>query len=94
MWQPIQIDLAVLRRAWVIEERFRFSWWDGLIVAAAQASESPVLLTEDLQDGQGFDGARVVDSRRRSRARGRSWRECRHDGEGRDARGHTRALNQ
>ena len=60
-WQPIQIDLAVLRRAWVIEERFRLSWWDALIVAAAQASESPVLLTEDLQHGQRFDGVRVVD---------------------------------
>ena len=60
-WQPIQIDLAVLRRAWAIEERFRLSWWDALIVAAAQASESPVLLTEDLQDGQVFDGVRVVD---------------------------------
>ena len=60
-WQPIQIDLAVLRRAWAIEERFRLSWWDALIVAAAEASESPVLLTEDLQDGQRFDGLRVVD---------------------------------
>lgn len=60
-WQPIQIDLAVLRRAWAIEESFRLSWWDALIVAAAQASESAVLLTEDLQDGQRFDGVRVVD---------------------------------
>ena len=61
VWRPIQIDLAVLRRAWAIEERFRLSWWDALIVAAAEASESPVLLTEDLQDGQRFDGVRVVD---------------------------------
>ncbi len=61
VWQPIQPDLAVLRRAWAIEERFRLSWWDALIVAAAEASESPVLLTEDLQDGQRFDGVRVVD---------------------------------
>ena len=30
-------------------------------MAAAQASESPVLLTEDLQHGQRFDGVRVVD---------------------------------
>ena len=60
-WQPIQIDLGILQRAWLAQGRFRLSWWDALIVAAAQASESPVLLTEDLQDGQVFDGLRVVD---------------------------------
>ena len=61
MWEPIPIDLAILRRAWGIEERFRFSWWDALIVAAAQATECSVLLTEELQNGQLLDGLRVVD---------------------------------
>ena len=60
VWQPIPIDLAILQRAWSVQERFRLSWWDALIVAAAEASGSPVLLTEDLQDGQLFDGLRVV----------------------------------
>ena len=60
-WQPIRIDRAILRRAWLIEERFSISWWDALIVAAAQAGACPVLLTEDLQAGQLFDGVRVVD---------------------------------
>ena len=60
-WQPIRIDAGVLRRAWVIEERFRLSWWDALIVAAAQAAECPILLTEDLQHGQDFNGVCVVD---------------------------------
>ena len=57
---PIQIDLAVLRRAWAIEERFRLSWWDALIIAAAQTCECKVLLTEDLQDGQEFGAVQVV----------------------------------
>ncbi len=60
-WRPVGIDTGLLRRAWVIEERFRLSWWDALIVAAAQVSACPVLLTEDLQAGQLFDGVRVVD---------------------------------
>lgn len=60
-WQPIRIDRAVLRRAWLIEERFGTSWWDALIVAAAQTGACPVLLTEDLQAGQLFDGVCVVD---------------------------------
>ena len=60
-WQPIRIDRPILRRAWLIENRFDLSWWDALIVAAAQAGSCPVLLTEDLQAGQRFDGLRVVD---------------------------------
>ena len=60
-WEPVRIDAGVLRRAWEVEERFRLSWWDALIVAAAQASECPILLTEDLQHGQDLDGVRVVD---------------------------------
>ena len=61
VWEPVQIDLAILRRAWLVEERFRLSWWDALIVAAAPAAECAVLLTEDLQDGQLLDTLRVVD---------------------------------
>lgn len=60
-WAPLAVDFGVLRRAWSVQDRFRLSWWDSLIVAAAQASDCPVLLTEDLQDGQRFDGVRVVD---------------------------------
>ena len=60
-WQPIPIDLGILRRAWLIEQRFRIAWWDALVVAAAQAGGCPVLLTEDLQNGQAFDDLRVVD---------------------------------
>ncbi len=60
-WQPIAIDLAVLERAWLLEEHYSLSWWDALIVAAAQTGECEVLLTEDLQPGQAFGAVRVVD---------------------------------
>lgn len=60
-WDPIRVDSGILREAWLVEERFGISWWDSLIVAAAQAAECGILLTEDLQDGQMFDGVRVVD---------------------------------
>lgn len=59
-WQPVQLDLAVLRRAWMAQDRFHLSWWDALIVSAAQVSECPFLLTEDMQDGQLLDDVRVV----------------------------------
>ena len=59
-WQPVAADLAMLNRAWVLQDRFPLSWWDALIIAAAQTCECKVLLTEDLQDGQEFGAVRVV----------------------------------
>ena len=59
-WQPVAPDLAMLNRAWVLQDRFTLSWWDALIVAAAQTCECKVLLTEDLQDGQEFGAVQVV----------------------------------
>ena len=60
-WRPVPIDVAILERAWLLEDRYDLSWWDALIVAAAQACECHVLLTEDLQHGQTFGGVQVVD---------------------------------
>ncbi len=60
-WKPLSLEPAVLERAWNLESRYSLSWWDSLIVAAAQASRCGVLLTEDLQNGQQFGSLRVVD---------------------------------
>ena len=59
-WQPILVDLTVVERAWFLQRNHSLSWWDALIVAAAQAGDCMVLLTEDLQNGQVFDSVRVV----------------------------------
>ena len=49
-WKPRVIDEDVLRTARQIEHRYRISWWDSMIVAAAQLQDCALLLTEDLQD--------------------------------------------
>lgn len=59
-WRPVPLDESLLERAWPLEARFGFSFWDALIVAAAQATGSGMLLTEDLQDGQRVDELLVV----------------------------------
>ena len=59
-WQPVTMDLRILERAWHLQERHLLSWWDALIVAAAQTCGCKVLLTEDLQHGYEFDEIRVV----------------------------------
>lgn len=48
-WQPAETDLALLESAWSLTERYDFSWWDALIVAAALRQECTLLLSEDLQ---------------------------------------------
>ena len=60
LWDYVLVDVPVIERAWEIEARFRTNWWDALIVAAAQIAGCSYLLTEDLQDGQRFDGVTIV----------------------------------
>lgn len=55
------VNLPILERAWSLQANHAVSWWDALIVAAAQVGECDVLLTEDLQHGQMFSAVRVVD---------------------------------
>lgn len=50
-WNPQPIDGSLLLRAREIEQRWRISWWDSMVVAAAQLQDCAILLTEDLQDG-------------------------------------------
>jgi hypothetical protein len=54
-WKPHPINVELLNRARVIELKYRLSWWDSQIVAAAQAQGCQLLLTEDLQDGAIYD---------------------------------------
>ncbi len=49
-WRPIPVDTRVVEGAWRIQGRYKLSWWDALIVSAAQASDCRYLLTENLQE--------------------------------------------
>jgi predicted nucleic acid-binding protein len=59
-WSPVIADAVLLEQGWKIQDRYRLSYWDALIVAAAKASACRYLLTEDLQSGQAVDGIEVV----------------------------------
>lgn len=59
-WRPVAVDAGVLHLAWQIQDRYQFSFWDSLIVAAAKTASCGYLLTEDLQHGQDLDGLVVV----------------------------------
>ena len=59
-WQPVVTDAALIELGWKIQDRYRLSYWDSLIVAASKTASCAYLLTEDLQAGQDFDGIEVV----------------------------------
>lgn len=42
-----------------IQERNRLSFWDAMIVAAAQQGSAAILLSEDLNHDQVIEGVRV-----------------------------------
>lgn len=60
-WRPQPVDATLLTHARQVELRYRISWWDSMVVAAAQLQDCALLLTEDLQDG-GVYGAVTVRS--------------------------------
>jgi predicted nucleic acid-binding protein len=53
----IEPDSAVLCHAPELRKQYRFSFWDGLIVAAAFSAGLTTLYTEDMQHGLVIDGS-------------------------------------
>jgi predicted nucleic acid-binding protein len=58
-WEPHAINRELLERAREVERRYRLSWWDAMVVGAAQLQSCSILLTEDLQNGMVFNGVTV-----------------------------------
>ncbi|WP_035054274.1 PIN domain-containing protein [Andreprevotia chitinilytica] len=56
----VPLTATTLRRAMRIGQRYGFSHWDSLILAAAIEADCDVVYSEDMQHGQQVDGVRVV----------------------------------
>lgn len=54
------LDVEFVERALFAKERWQLSYWDAAILEAARSSECEVLLSEDLNHGQDYDGVRVL----------------------------------
>ena len=59
-WRPISVDARVVEGAWLIQDNYKLSWWDALIVSAAQVGGCRYLLTEDLQENQNMGNLEVI----------------------------------
>ena len=60
-WKPVRIEADVIEAAWSLQDRHSLSWWDALIVSAAQMAGCGYFLSEDLQEGQRLGNIVVVD---------------------------------
>lgn len=59
---PVQaMTSETFLNARLFHERYQVSHWDGLILAAAKNAGCKTLYSEDLQNGQSYDGITVVD---------------------------------
>ena len=59
-WKNWTVDDATVDLAWLLQDRFTLSYWDGLMIAAAQQMGCTYLLTEDLQHEQRFDNVQII----------------------------------
>ena len=53
-------DVALIHKAIEINQKYRYGFYDCLIIAAALASNCRTLLSEDMQHGQVINGALTV----------------------------------
>lgn len=56
----IAIDAALVRSAIAVSERYKISYWDAAVIAAAEQLDAPVLYTEDLSHGQSYGSVRAI----------------------------------
>ncbi len=59
-WRPPEVTIGLIRRAWHWNDQAQCSYWDGLILAAAERLECTWLLSEDFQNGRRFGQVTIV----------------------------------
>jgi len=59
-WDVVLNDTRIILQASEIEETYRLSFWDALIVSAAFSRNAAAILTEDLNHGQYVEGIMIM----------------------------------
>jgi len=59
-WVSVATDVSTVLRGAELAELAQLSFWDGMIVAAAEQCGATTLYTEDLNEGQVIAGVRIV----------------------------------
>jgi len=59
LYAPVHSSRALYGEALRLSDRYRLSWYDSLILAAAIEGQCSVLYSEDLQHGKQFENLHV-----------------------------------
>lgn len=59
-WDVVANDKYITLKAIDIQERYRFSFWDSMIIQAAIQGQARILLSEDLPDGQVVEDLKIL----------------------------------
>ena len=66
-WRPVDTSLGLVQQAWHWMDAAQLSYWDALILAAAQRSGAQYLLSEDFQSDRVYGDVRVLNPLERQR---------------------------
>jgi predicted nucleic acid-binding protein len=69
-WEVIVNDKYITLKVIDLQDRYRFSFWDSLIIQAAVQSQACLLFSEDLPDGQVIMGTKILNPFTRE------WKSC------------------
>jgi predicted nucleic acid-binding protein len=59
-WEVVNNDVESILKALEIEKQYKMSFWDALIIQAAEDAGASILYSEDLAAGQRYGAVRVV----------------------------------
>lgn len=59
-WRAHAPDMQDVLRAIEIQRRYQISFWDAMIIVSAIRLNCEILWSEDLNDGQVYDGVKVI----------------------------------
>ena len=53
-------DFGVTQQAWAIQDKYRYGWWDCMLLASALLARCDVFLSEDMQHEQTVAGLTIL----------------------------------
>ena len=56
----VDVDSNLVKSGVALAERYKLSYWDGAIIAAAHEGDADLLYTEDLNDGQRYGSVTAI----------------------------------
>jgi predicted nucleic acid-binding protein len=59
-WAIAPLDAGTTERAWAVQDKTKFSWWDSLMLAAALRADCRLFISEDMHDIGDIDGMRIA----------------------------------